>query len=194
MKPCALLVKIVLFALLLSLSGCVVPGSSMRNDFYGLPPIPNFADDIHDIMMPAEMEWDRTKSMAIKTESFHGGVWHYTGKVEAMSLKDFMLSSMQDAKWKLVGEAASTDIMFAFVKPHKTCMMIISDDDFGKAGLTLYVTIDKSAFVKLNPFGEPATGSSQRQEKVPAMPQVQQTEQMLQVQPMEQMPQNDPEY
>ncbi|WP_417909572.1 hypothetical protein [Candidatus Electronema sp. PJ] len=191
MKQGTLSVKTVLFALLLSLSGCVVPGTSMRNDFYGLPPIPNFADDIHDIMMPAEMEWDRTKSMAIKTESFHGGVWHYTGKVEAMSLKDFMLSSMQDAKWKLVGEAASTDIMFAFVKPHKTCMMIISEGDFGKAGLTLYVTIDKSAAVKLNPFGEPATGSRQRQEKMPSMPQVQQLDQ---VQPMEQMPQNNFEY
>jgi len=167
-------------AALSCLSGCVMPGSSMRNDFIGLPAIPNFADDIQDIMMPGEMEWERSKSMAIKTESFHGGVWHYAGKVEAMSLKDFMLSAMQDAKWKLVGEAASTDIMFAFVKPHKTCMMIISEGDFGKTSLTLYVTIDKSASVKLNPFGEPAGSGAQRQEKIPPMPR------MPDVQPMQQ--------
>jgi hypothetical protein len=186
MKKCPLPVKNLLFALstaVLLLSGCVFPDTSMRSDFSGLPPIPNFADDIQDIMMPAEMEWDRTKSMAIKTESFHGGVWHYTGKVEAMSLKDFMLSAMQDAKWKLVGEAASTDIMFAFVKPHKTCMMIISEGSLGKAGLTLYVTIDKSASVKLNPFGEPAGGEARRQNKIPPMPSMPQQQD---VQPMQQ--------
>lgn len=184
MKHRALPVKTLLFALAVTamplLSGCVLPGSSMRSDFSGLPPIPNFADDIQDIMMPAEMEWDRTKSMAIKTESFHGGIWHYIGKVEAVSLKDFMLSAMQDAKWKLVGEAASTDIMFAFVKPHKTCMMIISEGDFGRTGLTLYVTIDKSASVKLNPFGEPTSSGQRRQEKIPPMPA------MPDVQPMQQ--------
>ncbi|MGR0482351.1 MAG: hypothetical protein ACTFAL_13365 [Candidatus Electronema sp. V4] len=154
--------------LLLSLSGCVLPGMSTRNDYSGLPPIQTFADDIHDIMMPAEMEWDRTRSMTIKTESFHGGVWHYSGKVETMSLKDYMLNAMQDSKWKLVGEAASSDIMFAFVKPHKTCMMVISEGDFRSTRLTLYVTIDKTAAVKLNPFGEPAAPlppSPQKQEQ-----------------------------
>ncbi|MCW5199471.1 hypothetical protein VU05_01885 [Desulfobulbus sp. F1] len=171
----ALLFTLTAAALLLSLSGCVFPGSSMsmRNDFSGLPPIQGFADDIQDIMMPAEMEWDRIKSMAIKTESFHGGVWHYTGKVETMSLKDYMLNAMQDTKWKLVGEAASSDIMFAFVKPHKTCMMIISEGDFGRTNLTLYVTIDKTASVKLNAFGEPTGGSQQ---------QVQQLQQQIQQQ------------
>jgi hypothetical protein len=121
-----------------------------------MPPAPGFADDIQDIVMPVEMEWDRSKSMAIKTESFHGGVWHYKGKVEAVSLKDYMLNAMRDTGWKQVGEAASTDIMFAFVKPHKTCMMIISEGDFGRTSLALYVTNDKSAAASLNPFGEPA--------------------------------------
>ncbi len=169
-------VKLLLTALTTSLllSGCVLPGMSTRNDFSGLPPIQTFADDIHDIMMPAEMEWDRARSMAIKTESFHGGVWHYSGKVETMSLKDYMLNAMQDAKWKLVGEAASSDIMFAFVKPHKTCMMVISEGDFRSTRLTLYVTIDKTAAVKLNPFGEPAAPlappQKQKQEQESAAP------------------------
>jgi hypothetical protein len=183
----ALLFTLVAAALLLCLSGCVFPGTSTRNDFGDLPSIPNFADDIQDIMMPAEMEWDRIKSMAIKTESFHGGVWHYSGKVEAMSLKDYMLSAMQDTKWKLVGEANSADIMFAFVKPHKTCMMVISEGDFGKTNLTLYVTIDKTAAVKLNPFGEPTGNSQQRHEKIPPMLMPQES----QIQPMQQ---NDLDY
>ena len=121
-----------------------------------LPPVSGFADDIQDIVLPAELEWDRAKSMTIKTESFRGGVWHYKGRVDVVSLKDYLINSMQDNKWKLVGEAASQDIMLAFVKPSKNCMMVISEGGFGKTTLTLYVTIDKTAAASLNPFGEPA--------------------------------------
>ena len=92
--------------------------------------------------------------MGIKTESFRGGVYVYEGKVAVMSLKDYMVQSMQDNKWKQVGETSSKDIMLAFVKPNKTCMMVISDASFGKTELTLYVTIDKTAVAGLNPFGE----------------------------------------
>lgn len=144
-------------AVLFFLGGCasnpmgktdVEPGAS------ALPPVSGFADDIQDIVLPTDLEWNRGKSMTIKTESFRGGVWLYTGKVEVISLKDFMTSSMQDNKWKLVGEATSKDVMLAFVKPNKTCMMVISDENFGKTSLTLYVTIDKTAAASLNPFGE----------------------------------------
>ncbi|HFQ88873.1 MAG TPA: hypothetical protein ENK27_02255 [Desulfobulbus sp.] len=129
-------------------STAVAPGDS------ALPPVSSFADDIQDIVLPTEMEWNRKKSMTIKTESFRGGVWRYEGRVEPISLKDFMISAMQDHKWKLVGEATSQDIMLAFVKPSKTCMMVISAGAFGKTELTLYVTIDKTAAAGLNPFGE----------------------------------------
>ena len=164
MKNCTLTLNSLMFILVattLLLAGCasgpmaqqgaVQPGDS------ALPPVSGFADDIQDIVLPTDMEWDRKKSMTIKTESFRGGIWRYSGKVDVVSLKDFMASSMQDNKWKLVGEAASQDIMLAFVKPNKTCMMVISDVTFGKTELTLYVTIDKTAAAGLNPFGEAVT-------------------------------------
>ena len=162
MKKCPSLSRILLFFLItvtLLLSGCIssiLPGGAMPGTGVGdmLPAVGSFADDIQDIVVPAEMEWDRSKSMAIKTESFHGGIWHYTGFVETASLKDYMTRAMEDTNWKLVVEAASGDIMLAFVKPHKTCMMTISEHDFRKTGLTLYVTIDKTAAIGLNPFGE----------------------------------------
>jgi hypothetical protein len=157
MKKCRAVLSVLFFFLSsLLLSGCVLfPSRPVLPGLDDLPPITNFADDIQDIMMPAEMQWDRNRSMVIKTESFHGGVWHYSGRVESISLKDYMLTAMRDTGWKLVGEASSKDIMFAFVKPYKTCMMIISEGTFGRTGLTLYVTIDKTAAVQLNPFGEP---------------------------------------
>ncbi|XCN74739.1 MAG: hypothetical protein Q3M24_08350 [Candidatus Electrothrix aestuarii] len=163
MKNCLSISKVLLFSLItitLFLSGCIssiLPGSAMQGAGVGdmLPAVGGFADDIQDVIVPVEMEWDREKSMAIKTESFHGGIWHYTGFVETASLKDYMIRAMEDTNWKLVGEAASGDIMLAFVKPHKTCMMTIAEHDFRKTGLTLYVTIDKTAAIGLNPFGEP---------------------------------------
>lgn len=162
MKNCPSISKILLFSLVAStlfLSGCVnmtsiYPSDPMGSSSDMLPAVGGFADDIQDIVVPIEMEWDRSKSMAIKTESFHGGIWHYSGSVESASLKDYMSRAMEDSNWKLVGEAASGDIMLAFVKPHRTCMMTISEHDFRKTALTLYVTIDKTAAIGLNPFGE----------------------------------------
>ncbi len=148
----------VLIAVALLIGGCsgqsFTGGSSVAPGDSALPPVSGFADDIQDIVLPTDLEWNRKKSMTIKTESFRGGIWRYEGKVEPISLKDFMISAMQDHKWKLVGEAASQDIMLAFVKPSKTCMMVISESALGKTHLTLYVTIDKTAAAGLNPFGE----------------------------------------
>jgi len=144
----------VLFLLLAGCSATQMGKSELEPGAAALPPVSGFADDIQDIVLPTELEWNRAKSMTIKTESFRGGVWQYEGRVEVISLKDFMTSAMQDNKWKLVGEAASKDVMLAFVKPNKTCMMVISDESLGKTALTLYVTIDRTAAAGLNPFGE----------------------------------------
>jgi hypothetical protein len=131
-------------ALLLISAGCASNKSMVGSDAAGLPQISNFADDIKDITLPTELAWDRKNSMVIKTESFRGGIFTYKGRVEMMSLKDYMVASMQDNKWRLVGETASKDIMLAFVKPNKTCMMVISEGVLGKTELKLYVAIDKT--------------------------------------------------
>ncbi len=131
-------------ALLLISPGCASNKSIAGSDAAGLPQISNFADDIKDITLPTELAWDRKNSTVIKTESFRGGIFTYKGRVEVMSLKDYMVASMQDNKWRLVGETASKDIMLAFVKPNKTCMMVISEGVLGKTELKLYVAIDKT--------------------------------------------------
>ena len=136
------------------LTGCTSKSSVPVMDQSGLPPVSGFAGDLQDIELPTELEWEREKSMTIKTESFNGGIWRYSGRVEVLSLKDFLVGSMQSKKWKLVGEATSGEILLAFVKPNKTCMMVLSESKFGKTGLTLYVTIDRTAAAGLNPFGE----------------------------------------
>lgn len=136
-----------------SLAGCAdKPMSS--GDQGALPPVSFFAGDLRDIELPAELEWVREKSMTIKTESFNGGIWLYEGRVEPLSLKDFVIKAMHSNKWKLVGESTSSDILLAFVKPNKTCMVVISETRLGKTTLSLNVTIDRTAAAGLNPFGE----------------------------------------
>jgi hypothetical protein len=140
---------------LFSFSGCAT-STSPGVDQSGLPPVSIFAGDLKDIELPDGLEWDRDKSMEIKTESFHGGILEYVGKVEPLSLKDYLIGAMRNNKWKLVGESTSQDIMLAFIKPSRTCMMVISENKIplGKTRLTLYVTIDRTAAAGLNPFGE----------------------------------------
>lgn len=140
--------------MLLPLAGCTGKSSVPPIDESTLPPVAGFAGDLQDIELPTQLEWEREKSMTIKTESFNGGIWRYAGRVEMLSLKDFLIGSMQNRQWKLVGEATSGDTLLAFVKPNKTCMMVLSESRFGKTGLTLYVTIDRTAAAGLNPFGE----------------------------------------
>lgn len=151
------LISFLLLTTMTLLSGCLSTSSVPSADEVGLPSVSTFAGDFKDIELPTELEWDRARSMTIKTESFNGGVWHYAGRVDALSLKDYIISAMHNNKWKLVGESTATDILLAFVKPEKTCMMVVSDTQFGKTRLTLYVTIDKTAAASLNPFGEAVT-------------------------------------
>ena len=138
---------------LLSSVGCTKKNNIIGSDAGGLPQLSNFADDIKDITLPVELVWDRKDSMVIKTESFRGGIFSYKGRAEVMSLKDYMVASMKDNKWRLVGETASKNIMLAFVKPNKTCMMVISEGMFGKTDLKLYVAIDKTGGTGAMPYG-----------------------------------------
>lgn len=137
------------------INGCASQqGSMSATDSGGMAQASNFADDIKDITLPTELIWDRKNSLVIKTESFRGGIFLYRGRAELMSLKDYMVSSMQDNKWRLVGETASKDIMLAFVKPNKTCMMTISEGVLGKTELKLYVAIDKTSGGRSNAFSD----------------------------------------
>ena len=123
-----------------------------------MPPIANSIQSHDDIALPSEMEWDYDKSMAIRTASFIGGLYHYSGRVEVNSLKEFIKTSMANNKWKLVGEASYEKMLLAFMKPNKTCMITISESFGGPLGVThvdLSITVDLAAAKGLNPFGEP---------------------------------------
>lgn len=150
-----------LFAALLALSGCFAGTSNtdaMSSEFAldELPPMASTLGNYEDIEIPADMKYINDDSITIRTDSFRGGIMHYKGRIEANSLKEFIISSMQRNKWKLAGEVSSNDIILAFTKPHRTCMMKIEPNlSLLDTSLTMYVTVDLAAAKTLNAFGEP---------------------------------------
>ncbi len=150
----------VVLVVLFTLSACIFGNS----DTVAMPEIDPDATAImgstignyEDIQIPVEMKYINKNSMSIRTDSFRGGIIHYKGRIEANSLKDYIVTSMKKNKWKLAGEVSSQDIILAFTKPHRTCMIQIKpNSSLSDTTLTMYVTVDLAASRTLNAFGEP---------------------------------------
>ncbi len=140
-------------------AGCTGKSSQPSSPETGMemPSIANMAGNFNDIELPVEMKWDTDDSMSISTSSFQGGILKYSGRVEIGSLKEFVIASMTNNKWKLVGEAQYENVLLAFTKPNKTCMVVLDESAggiFGSTTATLYVTNDMAAGTRTNPFGE----------------------------------------
>ncbi len=153
-------VSIAAALLAMTMSGCSSNMYSSSNPSMSaeMGPVTNLVGNFDDIELPVDLKWNSEKSMAIRTDSFKGGILNYSGRVELSSLKDFIITSMENKKWKLVGEAQYKNVLLAFTKPNRTCMVILDEGvggSFGTTSVTLYVTVDIAAAGQLNPFGEP---------------------------------------
>lgn len=146
------------FVLLMFLmTGCVTgktseTDSSMPLTSGDLAPVATMVESYGDIELPIEMTLSQDKSIAMRTDSFQGGIHSYSGRVQINSLRDYIIVSMRNNKWKLVGEASYKNVMLAFSKTNKTCMIVLSES-LGKTKANLYVTVDVSAENQLNSFG-----------------------------------------
>lgn len=150
------------FLLMGLMSGCangVFGGSSSTVAPEGdLASVTTMVESYGDIELPIEMKLIPEKSIAMRTDSFQGGIHSYSGRVQIGSLKDYILASMRNNKWKLAGEASYKNIMLAFTKPYKTCMVVLSEGIAGSLGKTeadFYVTVDLAAMNKSGAFGAP---------------------------------------
>ncbi|MBA3007608.1 MAG: hypothetical protein KKB91_04620 [Proteobacteria bacterium] len=139
-----------LVAFMLVLNGCASMGS--RSDspppMENLPPLSNFVGEYRDIELPIDMKYNHKKSMVVRTDSFTGGVFYFSGKVERDSLKNFILASMQKNKWKRAGEVSYDSVLLAFTKPNKSCTVVLEEGFGGSLGSTyaaVYVAEDVSA-------------------------------------------------
>ena len=140
------------------LGGCSEMGFSSDKDAAVAPPPDStktapttesqsyYPTDFNDLLIPAELTWNRENSMSIRTESFAGGILNFTGRVEVNSLTDFFINSMQKNGWKMAGSVKYKNVMLAFTKPFKTCMFSICEKGFtSNTDVYVYVTEDISA-------------------------------------------------
>ncbi len=117
--------------------------------------VTNQVQNYGDISLPMEMKLVPEGTMALDTDSFKGGIHQYRGRVDLDSLRDYIIASMRNSKWKLAGEARYNYVMLAFTKPNKNCMVVLKPGALGYTIVNYYVTVDVAAANSLNPFGEP---------------------------------------
>lgn len=120
---------------------------------------PYRANEFSDILIPSEFSWDREKSMIVRTDSFAGGVLQYNGRVDITSAADFFSNNMPRNGWKLAGSTRYKNILLAFIKPNKTCTVVLSENKLlMRTEIAIYVAEDLTAggaggSKSANPFG-----------------------------------------
>ncbi|MDH5297779.1 MAG: hypothetical protein OEV91_02030 [Desulfobulbaceae bacterium] len=140
--------------LLLVLGGCAgidfggnsdeaQPAASPSNEAPLTGNQPYYPTDFKDLLIPGELSWNRDKSMSIKTDSFAGGILNFSGRLEINSLTEFFNNTMPKNGWKVSGTVKHKSNLLVFVKPHKTCMITVSESEFGlKTEVYVYITED----------------------------------------------------
>lgn len=139
---------LLIVTMVLLLSGCAGNNNNPPPPMENLPTLSNFVGDYRDIELPMDMKFDHKKSMVVRTDSFTGGVFYFSGKIQRDSLKSFIVSSMQKNKWKRAGEVSSESVLLAFTKPNKSCTVVLEEGFGGSLGSTyaaVYVAEDVAA-------------------------------------------------
>lgn len=107
---------------------------------------PYFPTSFTDFEVPGELKLDRKETMLINTASFNGGILHFSGWVEVNSLTDYFINAMEKNGWKRTGEVRYQNMLLAFTKPNKNCMISIQDGALGgKTQVYVYITEDLTA-------------------------------------------------
>ncbi len=90
-----------------------------------------FPTKFRDFEVPNELKVDSGKTLIINTSSFNGGIVALTGRLEVESLTDYFTQSMQKNGWKLTGEAHYKNVLIAFSKSNKNCIITIYEGELG---------------------------------------------------------------
>lgn len=146
--------KVVCFLLVASIlmfiGGCAPMGSSSDTPppMENLPTLSNYVGEYRDIELPTDMKYDHNKSLVVRTDSFTGGVFYFSGKIQRDSLRNFIVSAMQKNKWKRAGEVSYDSVLLAFTKPNKSCTVVLEEGfggSFGSTYAAIYVAEDVAA-------------------------------------------------
>jgi hypothetical protein len=147
MKSLIKFVNFVIIISLLALTGCAsmhtasTSGTATATDTESAKNEPYFPTNFNDFEVPGELKIDSKHTMFINTSSFTGGIIAFSGRVEITSLADYFINSMQKNNWTLTGEVRYNNILLAFTKPNKNCMISIYGDSYNyKTKVNVYIT------------------------------------------------------
>jgi len=97
--------------------------------------------DFRDLLIPGELEWQRSRSVSINTDSFSGGILNFSGRVEVNSLTEFFVNAMKKHEWTMIGSVKSENVLLAFTKEKASCMIKIDEGSaLGKTAVNIYIT------------------------------------------------------
>lgn len=86
-------------------------------------------DGFPDIELPYNMKPVTKETMAVRNDSFHGGIYYFKGKVNVASLRDYVNISMANNGWNKGGESTiQKHTLLVFTKSGKSCIVLISDE------------------------------------------------------------------
>jgi hypothetical protein len=131
--------------LLLGGAGCSALQTDSTESSQGSSTVmpPYLPSGVKDIQIPAELEMKPDDSMFINTSSYIGGILSYEGRVDMESLADFFVATMKKNGWKMTGSIRYKNVLMAFVKPHKSCLIKIMDTGLSmKTQVSIYYTED----------------------------------------------------
>ena len=86
--------------------------------------------DFGDVLVPSELEVNKSASFVFRTPGFSAGVLSLKGRVEINSLIDFFDSNMAKDNWRLVSSFKSRRTIMLFHKENRWCVINITEEDF----------------------------------------------------------------
>jgi len=141
---------ILVLSVLVFLSGCATFG---QQDSADTPPDMQSSEDLsrqnearmsqyydfEDILIPQEMELDAEQSIIFETPSLKAGALVFSGRVDPVSLFNFLMNSMPQDNWKPRSYFKYGRYLMVFEKNDKVCVIRIQDERF-KTQLHVWVT------------------------------------------------------
>ncbi len=95
--------------------------------------------DFNDIPVPTEMKLITNKSFLVEYANLKGGIMHFEGRVDALSLFNFFYVGLQKEGWNMVGYFKYGPYILLMEKPDRVCVVRIEDSGWNTK-LEIWVT------------------------------------------------------
>lgn len=127
------LIFILALVVLMAVAGC----SSLQKDKQTSPaPVAKQQEpmgsyhEFEDVLIPKEMDLDPKRSFVFETPQFKTGILVYEGRVEAVSLANFVEKNMVQDNWRMRSKIKYNRTIMVFEKPDRDCIINIEDETF----------------------------------------------------------------